>query len=1385
MGNYKLLAILTCCMSLFVLLVRAGEQTGESKVPPAASTTSGAPANQKLQARISLESKADDIDEKSPNGVQIAATNHEEARRTTPAGSGASSNQRGSVPRKRKASRRLSNIWSMFLPSSSADSDYEDSVEASDGAESSSGGEQVAAAANSTSGAAPIGPIDHRDGEKHDERLVAKYLRPPTRQDGSAGSEPMLASSSGSRATGVQQQQQQSEGSQTTTGDLQPVQLITGALNRVEPTGGQPNMNDIVSGLMGALGNGSSGAPNSSLSSAASSSEREDDEDGDERTRGARNNATSAENSNFERWLNRIKFQETSPAPVPAPPTTTTTTQPPTSAAPPVIRRPEASPRPSSWPADQFAADRSAAVKWPTKGHPAGIKTQPKRTLQSAPIQPYQPEDGPQQGPFGAYQSQFRSNLHQSHPFQRQLRQKQAQLIHGIKFPTAQASSISVSTQDQGASNTSLAFGSHYIPQLTSSIAETSQAVNATPAPLSSDSSSPVNLEQSAYQSQDEILKQVTSAINFEQQLIQQKRSNELASGLDAHHQPNQPREGHQSPSKKASGGEMGPVQGGGRLFKVGSSLEELAQQGPAVVPADRATGVGSGQAGLIGPEDIDKSFDLLAEKVRQLAGQQQLLQNGSQPSWLRPPQSDLASNLTQLVAGLGNEQLLRQRGQQLSLEQIRDLLNKHERTRNELKSSQESMAQLVRQLMQMRSNSSQSSGERAQLQAPDPLGGPTAAANLIGNAEPATGGEQGQRVLAASNFGWTPLDRPAAVQQQHLVGGAPISPANMVKQRLQHHPAAMRPPSQLADSAVGVGADPAGADYFNQLMLAHQDEQSQQRLIGLPIAILEDDSSRPLELSPGQIEEAARLAAEQLAGPTARRPDKPPHLRPADEFVARLAPSQVAQSRLQNASPGQLGQVHKLLQTSSPQAFVGQTAGPGGELINRAPPVGSQQANLMRLEKLASLLPPNEPSGGHSEQQQQVSSGLHVAGSNPVDRPAGDRDGATPNALTGDEFRIHMQSQQRQQPLEQPQPAVVQQQVFRHHYGQVPRPAGFLHDLGPLIQGLPRGPLVATTSLAGPPMKLREVSLYRPFGFRSHHAISYQASPALAAAFPQFLPTTATTSGRPSILRHMTPVRAALSEGRGLLGPLVSQQLLDHLDRQQYQYPTHNSMGTTLPIPPMRQRAFLAGSGPLHHPLKRRQSSKQPEEGRPIDSWPMEVQDKFGNSLAQSRMRMRHMEPADDELSHQLIEDPDLLHGTHIEEEIKYIPLNEDDRHLLIEEVERHLLPPLRSQHQVKRPLLTPAKGLRNIQRLSRHQGDRYPTLMEQSRIDQPVAMRPQPCPSSTTTTPTTSAATLTSTSSTAQKPPTGSPEAPQSQSVATPATNNRTEGESTSRSV
>lgn len=1472
-----MLVIAFLCVCLLVFRVESNQLVDGA-------TQNGSQNATKLQARILLETKNLDIDEKSyPLGsnetsqesVSSASQNQPTVNNIIPKASN-NSTSIGKTRRKIKkerSNRRLSNIWSMFLPSSSSssDNDYEESFEG----EETNGDEQVSTTSGSESAnkqmppkTAPINLAVRQNDtankrtspssaplllpgaiEKHEEQLVAKYSRPP-RQEGGSGLTTQVRlpsdSSSWSSFNG--------SSGPISTGklDSEPVQLITGALSKDVGSNG-PNMNDIVSNIMNSMSSASSNDSNKLSFGTDMEGEEEDNQiSGHAINKSAPTTTTttsaSVDNNNFERWLNRIQFQET----------TSSTAGPQTTTASDAEKRPPSEfglwNQTRQWLSAVQDTNNTLNVKnikWPSS---PSIRRDAQNSSAMQTSQQMQPEvsrlvealadmnrskqlfrgtqrptktaqsdtkGGQAQRLIGSTKSSAQADEHQmqapsryQHPFQQQLRQQQAQLIHGIKYPLAQASTISVSTQD-GSSNTSLSFAPNFAMNPNSLNNEMSQVVNSSSSSALIGSSEEGNsVEQSVYQSQDEILRQVTSAINAEQRL--NHKSSEAAHNHRHSGEPIMSTSQGQSDLDSLS-----------KMFKVGSSNNELTADPLALGGTSTTTsppsstsssksplelfkaslsgaGSNSNQSSVLGMDDIDKSFDLLAEKLRQFAlRQQQASAAGDnqqqQPSWLISRKPDLmgqtSANLSSLAASLNNNG---GQGSSVTINQLRELLSKHERNKNELKSSQESMMLLMQQLLQAsggddKSNQldKQSSSHLIQQRRENTNGnaangnnqrGSQTGTTLLTNdelnqindeigANNNTRNQQEANKLPAgvSNIGWTPVMGPAEPNGGSHYGGPLLSPANLIKNRFKQPGMVI---SQQKDN-VGTGKDFVDDEYFmNNLAMMFASSQAngadsnneiqtddRGQIVGLPIAILKDNE----EIELPQLEAAAAAVADQLNGNSQNA------MRSHNNFAPRLAPplngvsNGLGQSGEQLPTPVQLSQIQSILQGYSPQTFNGlfaQRNPLSGMSHSMTAPITREaqlngvqrqspgfyqsqqlQAQMQPLNNMASLIhesqnhhqPDHSPIMASFEQsnlntnqpviqnhnsivveQNHVQPDLSQLGE-PIDanqsqtrqrNPSFNQETALPSALdsaadsalkvrdytrnnglpinnlqqhnqqrphpstqeihqqqqqqlphngqsfaANDDFRLQRQAQQQQLAhqqvqqhyLNQPQltQTNLQMQTALSDYHQSMRSPQLVQGLNQMMPDnrLPPPPPMVTSSITGggPPVRMREVSVYKPFGFRTHHSIAYQASPSVAAMFPGL----AHPPTRPSILRHMTPFRAAYTEGQNLLRPLMPPQLAEGL-RQYHHHPLLNSF----PLPPEIRHPYARGGQ-----VKR--DSHQPANWR---AW-QRAKSPANVYAAMSKARAQHLDPVD------IGGGDDLNLADHLEQEnldeIKFMPLD------------------------------------------------------------------------------------------------------------------------------
>lgn len=1372
----------------------------------------------KLQARISLESKNLDLAEAINNNedslMNELISNEQQNSNST------EEKKRANRLRSNKSSRRLSNIWSMLLPGSSGgESDYEDSVDEGETA----GGEPIPSATTTTASPSTIRPSTtvapvSMNMDQHNEQLVAKYLRPSGSIDRDNGSGDRLHSSSSSPQN-IHYVDGNSTMNSNSNKQSSNNRLMSGALTK-HPI--DANMNDIVSNLIGSMNVSNSNSNESSNTSTTKSplelEREEEDQAVDVASEG--NNATtstsgSLDNVNFERWLSRIQFQD----PIAARKLRKTSAQ--NSAT--VSQHPSfgqnstsfgnQSSLPAKWlqlikPQGQNATTTSNTINqpgmWAQQDKQQQIRQAQSTT--SPAVKGYQPmQQQTPQVPSRRNQMSIREafrqnndiNRHhqqqhqqqQQNPYQQKLiRQQQNQLIHGIKYPVGQASTINVVAQD-GASNTSLSFAS--MSSLTNEMGQMS--LNSTNPSLEqsqvTSGNESGNLEQTAYQSQDEILRQVTSAINFEQQLTQKKMDEMKQQYLE----------------NKPTGNEQLERDNSNKLLKVGTSVNELttdsngeinnntknekrqenrlttqessnlSQQGNRNISELLKAAGGSGSLSLndfkstngLTLENIDKNFDLLADKLRQLAQQQKLIgsdnnTDSSQPSWLR------AQNVANSIIDLSNQNRSSQQQQvnlnvhtshlANNLDKIRELLNKHEQTKNELKSSQESMAQLMKQLMQ------QTGGSGSDQKSTGENGKSNTMASLLNNQGPQHVPDdlkqQQHQEQQVSNLGWTPVAKlPTGLQS--IQQQAPVSPANLIKNRVQmkHQFPVMKtpPPHQLlgpnqnrltldelnglyqdstlndelqmndlammfASSQANQEGDPASAELTGEL-------RPNQRIIGVPIAILKEDE---IELSRAQLEAAAAAGVDQLStgqkrhliynaanqnrfnndgpqtnqqqhqhleqrqhhpqqqqqsqvlfphGPTARAPFVEQSMHQASvappQSIPQMSSSQldsVQRQNLQNALNSlTLNQISSLLQGQSEfeqqQQQSQQPLRPGSSSTNS--PIG-------QIESTANLAPDSgitEQSdnirhyGGQNEQMKSSQSGdrqqhhHHQQHESSQMLKQEQQQQSLPNQQAGQQQHHQQQNQQQQQQSQSP---------LTHH--QMVRPLNNIMDGNvysnqyprhPDVQLLDRPPLVTTTTITsgGPPVRLREMSLHKPPGFQSHHAITYQASPVVAAMFPGLV-AGGPTPLRPSVLRHMSPFRSTFNEGGRLLSPLIPPQIADQL--RHHLPPSFNRYNSIGPYAPLSGHPLMRPVPFYRQDQLRRQSSNQQKHnhqhpyhttnsaghGRQMRLSPQQV------VPSQTRTKVRHMDP-DSPIAQtgNIVED---ANGVQHLEKIKFIPLDE-----------------------------------------------------------------------------------------------------------------------------
>lgn len=1161
----------------------------------------------RLQARILLETNNLDLDERRPvaldSELNSTSSSHQNER------------QRRKKSRAETPRGGLSNIWSMFLPSSSASSetsDYDESGE--DSAED--GNKSLSSSSNSTVSSI-VANLENDTSmlgkESESGRTVPKYSG-PTKQEGTQ-SERLFASSSDqpgakpSSSSLVAPSTLQTSSITTT----ESVDFLTGAVSK--PDEGV-NMNDIVANMMSSMSNrtGSNSAEREEVEvrkpSASISPVRAAD----------KISPFSDENNGFERWLNRIQFQE---SPKQEPLTSTTKLplglQSSTNKINTTVSNPT---RNNELPGANL---RPSAPGQQSMGHPLKTIQQSVKGSQSKPVAA---------GNRRISQRQYPNlNSRFQHPFQQHRQQQQSQLIHGIKHPSAQASTIALSTQD-GASNTSLSFGNNFaapnplnqLPPI-HEVSQSAPVENATNHRNQDSSSTELQQQQqSGYQSQDEILRQVTSAINFEQQLNHKKREQDQ--------RRNEPSSENLSNLPKASSGTN-----------------------------DTADTSKFGQSGEV--EDIDKSFDMLAEKLRLLALQHQssqLAANSSQPTWLRRPSLHESSSLLATGTGSGNSSK--------NIDQLLELLSQHERNKNELKASQDSMVQLMQQLSKLGGTTPKQPSQHQATSDKQPSN--QAVRGEVSNDFVYQTPKQDQVEP------WTPVN---VVSNEDRL---PPSPANMAKHRHQLRLKESQPLviSQMKDN-VGYGNDFANDDYYlNNLSMMFASSPnnaalSQEKIFGLPIAVLKDDEQEQssVELAPGQLEAAALAAAEQLIGHNQQNPHKlasagtmdRSQLRNQNQLSQLTKPVSDSPSSRRGHQPLQpagepLGQIQKLLQHYSPQTFTqGLNSGPSHP-FHQAPPDQANVASLPVVDPsqrlpitmggsgdVASLIHEQVPLSEHDMHKNIVDSTSHLIGDTDLRssyhrHPLSERPGMDgrdyqhkqhSGQSLGGRFSQDLQRAQQQQniqsnpnnvQLQQHQNQQLNAQTSRQHdrprqhllqqvqgYVEYPQiPPSIIGDFNAGLYPGNNPAQMTTTTVNNPglPIRIREINLPRPFGFRSHHSIAYTPSPAISALRAGL----AQSASRPSLLRHMSPLRASLSHGQRLLAPLIQlpQVPPDHL---------HYS-----PYSPLVAQQYL------NNPYRMRQFRRQSNHPGPLRMQNKSTTLPSSNSIsAASQMKAKHVELTED----------------------------------------------------------------------------------------------------------------------------------------------------------
>lgn len=1277
----------------------------------------------KLQARISLETNSLDLDEKQPDLETSRVQNQLFANSTS------LKDNRLKRKRSRSSSAGLSNIWSMFLPGSSSNLEPSDYDESGD----ESADDPISSSSNMTvSDPGKVANLDNDSQitEKNSmdkNPMEPKYLRPPRQE--AASTDNLLSSPSSQLVRGSNESSKPTSSPWQTnsTTSQESGDFLTGAVSKLDEG---MNMNDIVSNLMNSMSNGTS-------SNQAIGEREEVDVRGPAPLAGPIHpspNGTSAseDTTEFERWLNKIRFQESA--------TTTSST-----------RRPYGSQQSNNnlMSRKQIAPTQRNDERTTNFGHQSKGLSQ---RMQILPATKGFPSDDnnrrPQRQQYPDMNSRFQ------HPFQRHLRQKQSQLIHGIRYPSAQASTISVSTHG-GSSNTSLSFANNSdaptsLNQLPP-VSEISQTVNATNHHNHNSNitgSDPGNnqelIQQNVYQSQDEILRQVTSAINFEQQLNHKKREQE-----------------HQNDSNENSS----------KLVKAGSSISDMTDpKVSSISPSEAIKNQSSG-----GVEDIDLSFDLLADKLRILALQQQnQFANSTKPTWLRRPSLQESSLLTAANSNSSSK----------NLDQLLELLSQHERNKSELKASHDSMTQLVHQLSKL------DSARKQQTQQAIAIDRQQGTNNQI-----STDLSRGEDPNKPNQVGpWTPVNflGPAAVRNEVRL---PPSPANMAKQRIQQ----MRQPqviSQMKEN-VGLGNDFASDDYYlNNLSMVFAGPpnsvangiSSHEKMYGMPIAVLKnDDEQSSIELPPGQLEAAAIAAAEQLIGhnkQTNRLTSEvvnqsplvlsPPQSHPTG-LIINSDTGRGQQKQQPNAEP--IDHIQKLLQQYSPQTFMHGVAPrapfgptsfdssrPRQMIIHNQPTVEQQIGRLAPLSMgadVASLIHDHAPLYEHEIHKNLRNPTSHLNPSAEVDsldhpnyhhrpnqqlneRPSFQQDMQQAGQSSASRVNQDLQRAQQQQNVLSNLNNVQQQQqnsanlqlqrqqelqrpINQQLYGYTEYPTTVREFNPGQYAGNNQGPLI-TTTLAHPglPVRIREVNLPRPFGFRSHHSVAYTASPTLSAIRAGL----AQSASRPSLLRHMSPLRASLSHGQRLMAPLLQSP---QVPAGYMHYSVHQT--PTVPYSP-----FVNNPYQLSH--FRRQSSTLPAEQRAQDDWKMNNLP-GGNSLsAASKLKVSHMQPEDiDRPDHQHLLADDGHHYDGSFEEFLHQPAMEDldleHQFVMKRPIKK---PPARflMKHQTtsRRPAPVVASSPSSLTRLRQQRGRHFD--LPQIQIDRPSLPKIKPtCEPNSSTTP------------------------------------------------
>lgn len=1054
----------------------------------------------KFQAKISLKSNNLDIDPRYANLIKNDQIN-------------VNSTARGRNE-KQKSSRGLSNIWSMLIPGSSKTEDYDDSFDS-----------EVEQSSNLEPGEVNRGS----DGENHKSNEV---IAPD-----SSHVEPMKAQTNLSSSEAKIEHEDREDSNRTSE------KFSTGSLIE-DPNGASQNIADMMHTTRAESVNGTSLNGRGEV-------------DSNQKVYNSTRVIVTPESNNFDRWLNKIQFQEHS------------------------------RPKQEAMNEEDQQIDSNKNFRMKTDISKiaealADLRSKRQQSQNKASVSSSEVKGGNMRkagtvirNPHGNGSGKFqragthRDPMSNGHPFQHQMIQHQAQLIHGIKYPIAQDSLISVSAQD-GASNTSLSFTQN-IPSTNSAIfgTEISQIVNNTSEPQTS---SGLQLDTSdqrdtskdpSYPSQDEILRQVTSAINIDQQL----NNHSPAEGSRNHRQQGEVVLNSTTPSPSdIDASRLNEI---AKLFKQEGPMSEQTQT--STPPSSRLTQaetvkVKSGDrratdtiiADRANPDD---NISLLADKLRLLAMQQQEQQkslssnNSTVPSWLQRPLKPLVSL-----------------NETISNEKIAWLLanNNNKQTDNKLKDPQvdrvTSLLQQLAKFEKVQKNSSTLANENGEAQTGDQN-------QFQDNENPETTQEENP------NLGWTPLKQPMSTS-------APVSPANLMKNRLNL-------PGKLRNSI-------RDDDRENQGV-------TEKRIpVSLTIPIVSTIGDDDFELTQAQLEAAALNAMNQLGGNSG--------LNNNQLIMRNIHSNRQNQPRRNNeAQTHHIGQVVGMMPISPSAQLIPEVSSLGnsdGIRSNFEANVNqfSDSQPTLDLENASKM-----PNGFNQGQHTQV--GLHKSPSE-----ANRFDNSIPQRPSNQYIQPQSGQQMAQGPAAQVQmhqsnPVVVPPYYSNSQQMNSKPSIGSSHMVTTITRG------------GGPPIRLREFSLYRPFGFNSHHAITYQPSPTIASLFPGL-----NNPNRPTFLRNIRPLRSKFSESQRLFSPYIRPQ----------PYPEH-----------LRAQNFFQQSGSFQsHPMMSQPSmhSIQHHSQQPAHSYPMFNQmspfarhgpaqmkrqsrpgSEYLNWAPRDRVKMRQLEEKDD----------------------------------------------------------------------------------------------------------------------------------------------------------